>query len=204
MRIFTAVFSSFIVLLITFVSPCAVNGDVYVRGHYRNGKWVQPHYRSDPDGDFSNNWSTKGNQNPYTGKWGTKSYPSTSSGGSLPFGSAGSAYSSERSPHEAAAIQSMSGGYRLTKRPPPFGILYAKQRHEEFQARRRLEVDIREKDWTKEERAKCDLEVAYKFESLGRLELYEKWLRQVLDCYPETEAAMEASSLLRTSALASR
>ena len=47
--------------------------DVSVRGYYRsNGTYVQPHYRSNPDGNFGNNWSTYGNVNPYTGKTGTK------------------------------------------------------------------------------------------------------------------------------------
>lgn len=44
---------------------------VHVRGHYRqDGTYVRPHYRSAPDGNFSNNWSTKGNINPYTGEHG--------------------------------------------------------------------------------------------------------------------------------------
>ena len=44
-----------------------------VRGYYRkDGTYVQPHYRSKPDGNPFNNWSTKGNVNPYTGKPGTK------------------------------------------------------------------------------------------------------------------------------------
>lgn len=48
--------------------------DVRVRGYHRkDGTYVQPHYRSDPDGDRSNNWSTRGNVNPYTGERGTKS-----------------------------------------------------------------------------------------------------------------------------------
>lgn len=47
--------------------------DVFVRGYYRSdGTYVQPHYRSRPDGNIFNNWSTKGNLNPYTGEWGTK------------------------------------------------------------------------------------------------------------------------------------
>lgn len=44
-------------------------GSVHVRGHFRrDGAYVQPHYRSAPDGRFYNNWSTKGNINPYTGE----------------------------------------------------------------------------------------------------------------------------------------
>jgi TPR repeat protein len=38
---------------------------------------VAPHYRSAPDHNPYNNWSTKGNVNPYTGKAGTKNVPST-------------------------------------------------------------------------------------------------------------------------------
>jgi hypothetical protein len=47
-----------------------------VRGYTRkDGTYVAPHQRSKPDGDFKNNWSTKGNQNPYTGKEGTRQSP---------------------------------------------------------------------------------------------------------------------------------
>ena len=43
----------------------ALAQNVYVRGHFRsNGTYVTPHYRSAPDGTFSNNWSTYGNVNP--------------------------------------------------------------------------------------------------------------------------------------------
>jgi len=50
---------------------------VYVQGYYRsNGTYVQPHYRSNPDGYFYNNWSTYPNINPYTGRMGTRLTPS--------------------------------------------------------------------------------------------------------------------------------
>lgn len=50
--------------------------DVHVRGHYRsNGTYVQPHYRSSPNGTVLDNYSTKGNVNPYTGKEGTLNPP---------------------------------------------------------------------------------------------------------------------------------
>ena len=50
---------------------------VKVRGYYRsNGTYVQPHYRSNPDGNPYNNWSFPGNTNPYTGKVATGN-PST-------------------------------------------------------------------------------------------------------------------------------
>lgn len=45
---------------------------VGVRGHFRsNGSYVQPHYRTSPNRSRFDNWSTKGNFNPYTGKKGT-------------------------------------------------------------------------------------------------------------------------------------
>jgi len=42
---------------------------VHVKGYRKkNGTYVQPHYRSNPDGNPYNNWSYPGNTNPYTGK----------------------------------------------------------------------------------------------------------------------------------------
>lgn len=44
-----------------------------VRGYYKkNGTYVQPHYRSNPNRTKLDNYSTRGNINPYTGKKGTK------------------------------------------------------------------------------------------------------------------------------------
>jgi tetratricopeptide (TPR) repeat protein len=67
-------------IAVTTLAPSAFagkhGGSVSVRGYYRsNGTYVQPHMRSAPDGVFSNNWSTKGNVNPYTGVPGTKVAP---------------------------------------------------------------------------------------------------------------------------------
>lgn len=45
----------------------------HVHGYYRkNGTYVAPHYRSSPNSSRLDNWSTKGNVNPYTGKPGTR------------------------------------------------------------------------------------------------------------------------------------
>jgi hypothetical protein len=47
-------------------------GSHSVKGYYRkDGTYVAPHQRTNPDSSTSNNWSTKGNVNPYTGKEGT-------------------------------------------------------------------------------------------------------------------------------------
>ena len=62
-----------ILLSVVLVSNEAAAKDVYVRGYTRkDGTYVRPHYRSAPDGTTTNNFSTKGNINPYTGKPGTK------------------------------------------------------------------------------------------------------------------------------------
>jgi len=47
-----------------------------VRGHVRkDGSYVPQHRRTNPDKNFNNNWSTKPNSNPYTGKEGSKTEP---------------------------------------------------------------------------------------------------------------------------------
>jgi hypothetical protein len=49
---------------------------VNVKGHFRkDGTYVAPHHRSGPDGSFYNNWSTRGNMNPYTGEKGKVDLP---------------------------------------------------------------------------------------------------------------------------------
>lgn len=55
----------FVFLLTLFTLSVAFAGDVYVRGYTRSdGTYVQPHYRTAPDGNLLNNYSTKGNTNP--------------------------------------------------------------------------------------------------------------------------------------------
>lgn len=51
---------------------CAAQADTYVRGYTRsNGTYVQPHYQTAPNSTKLDNYSTRGNYNPYTGKAGT-------------------------------------------------------------------------------------------------------------------------------------
>lgn len=58
-------------LLVFLVLPVLAN--VYVNPYTKkDGTQVEGHYRSNPDGNPYNNWSTKGNRNPYTGKEGTR------------------------------------------------------------------------------------------------------------------------------------
>ena len=49
------------------------SSDHVVRGYTtKRGTYVAPHHQSNRDGVKGNNYSTKGNVNPYTGKVGTK------------------------------------------------------------------------------------------------------------------------------------
>jgi len=74
--------STAIILMIFAISlgtSISAKADVYVRGYHRsNGTYVQPHRRSNPDGNVQNNWSTYPNVNPYTGATGTTNAPSPS------------------------------------------------------------------------------------------------------------------------------
>jgi len=55
-----------------------VSAQVSVRGYVRrDGTYVAPHMRSSPDSYKFNNYSTKGNVNPYTGAVGTKNVDGT-------------------------------------------------------------------------------------------------------------------------------
>ena len=48
-------------------------GEHHVKGHVtKDGTYVAPHKQTNPDASKSNNWSTKGNVNPYTGIPGMK------------------------------------------------------------------------------------------------------------------------------------
>jgi len=55
-----------------FTSLAVYAGSTYVRPYVRSdGTPVQGHYRSTPNDTKLDNWSTKDNVNPYTGKEGT-------------------------------------------------------------------------------------------------------------------------------------
>lgn len=59
-----------LLILVSFLAlSFNVDAAVRVKGYFRkDGTYVQPHYRSNPDGNPYNNWSFPGNVNPYTGK----------------------------------------------------------------------------------------------------------------------------------------
>ncbi len=60
-------------------APCLITTDASARGSTsvkgytkKSGTYVAPHQRTAPNKTKSDNYSTKGNTNPYTGKKGTK------------------------------------------------------------------------------------------------------------------------------------
>lgn len=57
----------------SFGSTSSRSSSVYVRGHTtKSGTYVPSHRRTYADSTQRNNWSSKPNVNPYTGKLGTK------------------------------------------------------------------------------------------------------------------------------------
>jgi hypothetical protein len=78
----------FLVLGIAALALSATaSAQVYVHGYTKkDGTYVAPHYRSNADGNPYNNWSTKGNVNPYTGHAGTKNPYSSYSNSNSAYG----------------------------------------------------------------------------------------------------------------------
>jgi hypothetical protein len=68
---------SIFVLAALLLAGQATAQSVYHQGYTRqNGTYVQPHYQSAPNASRLDNWSTRGNSNPYTGRAGSQSpYP---------------------------------------------------------------------------------------------------------------------------------
>lgn len=83
-------------ILMSLVLASSLFADQYVNGYTRsNGTQVQGYYRSSPNSTTSDNFSTKGNTNPYTGEQGYEN-PSSSN-------SYGSSYSN---PYESVKVKS--------------------------------------------------------------------------------------------------
>ncbi len=67
-----AVLSAFLMLGIS-ISETYAKSSHRVRGYTKkSGTYVAPHRKTNPDRSKLNNWSTKENYNPYTGKKGLK------------------------------------------------------------------------------------------------------------------------------------
>jgi hypothetical protein len=62
-----------IIVAVALTGTVSMARAVRVSGYAkRNGQYVHAHLRTSPDQTKRNNWSTKGNVNPYTGKFGSK------------------------------------------------------------------------------------------------------------------------------------
>ena len=62
----------FAALAATVCFASTASADQYVNGHFRrDGTYVEPYYRSSPNNTPYDNYSTRGNVNPYTGQAGT-------------------------------------------------------------------------------------------------------------------------------------
>jgi hypothetical protein len=62
----------FVLVGVALTAPALSQGLHYVRGHTnKSGTYVAPHFQSNSDNSRLNNWSTKGNVNPYTGNAGS-------------------------------------------------------------------------------------------------------------------------------------
>lgn len=74
MRIFViSLISIIFISLFLAISPPQAEALVRVKGYpKKNGKFVQPHFRMPPNGLKIDNFSQKGNVNPFNGKKGTK------------------------------------------------------------------------------------------------------------------------------------
>jgi len=68
--------AAFAFLVLALPTSARSGSAVWVRGYWRSdGTYVRPHWRSAPDGNPWNNWSTYPNINPFTGKIGTVKSP---------------------------------------------------------------------------------------------------------------------------------
>ena len=91
-------FRTLCIAIVVALSSTAALAQTRVDGHIRkDGAYVPPHYRTNPDNSLQNNWSTRGNTNPYTGRQGTVDpYRSNNNFGTTnPYGSNGF-YGSQR------------------------------------------------------------------------------------------------------------
>lgn len=60
-------------LLLLLISFSAFAQDVWVNGYYKSdGTYIDGYYKTNPNPTVNDNYSTIGNQNPYTGEWGDK------------------------------------------------------------------------------------------------------------------------------------
>lgn len=72
-KLFRLLECTLVLLFLNLLWPSAIAAQSYVKGYTRkDGIYIAPHYRSSPNSTKLDNWSIKGNVNPFTGKVGTK------------------------------------------------------------------------------------------------------------------------------------
>lgn len=61
----------YIIAIMMLLITATASADVYVQGYTRSdGTYVSPYYRSSPNSSQYDNYSSRGNYNPYTGERG--------------------------------------------------------------------------------------------------------------------------------------
>ncbi|MGB3343076.1 MAG: SH3 domain-containing protein [Aequorivita sp.] len=107
-QIFTLIF--FFAFLFSFAQTNPKH--VYVSGYYRsNGTFVQPHYRTAPNSTNRDNFSTRGNTNPYTGQAG---YITPDSNTSSPYTPSSYTNSTQPNPYNTTSTSKSSNSYNST------------------------------------------------------------------------------------------
>ncbi len=163
------------------------NADVFVRGYYRSdGTRVRSHYRSNPDGNFWNNWSTFPNVNPYTGQVGTKFYPPPTQ-----------FFAPPAFPDPVPrlffppAFRDLGPAVETPKRAEP----RERKQAERKPAFPRPKVNPDYVPPTDEERAESKLKVAELLLSQGDKEAVDYYCRYIIRTFPNTKAAEKAKRL---------
>lgn len=71
-----SIYSTGLLVLVLIISSPVAAEDTYIDGYIRqDGTYVQPHFRTQSDNYSDNNFSARGNTNPYTGNRGSVSPP---------------------------------------------------------------------------------------------------------------------------------
>jgi hypothetical protein len=88
-------------------------GDTYTQGYYKkDGTYVAPHYSTAPNETKNDNYSTRGNTNPYTGTTGTKPRDEdTFKPYSAPKTTESPAYTPYKSPYDTSKTTTPKGLY---------------------------------------------------------------------------------------------
>jgi opacity protein-like surface antigen len=94
----TAMRNLILAAIVAAVMTSVASAQVHVKGYTKkDGTYVAPHYRSSPNSTKLDNYSTRGNANPYTGKVGTIDPYASSRAYSSPYSNSYSNNGAERS-----------------------------------------------------------------------------------------------------------